>query len=311
MSVGWAIFLPDPRRGGLANEAMTTTRVCALSVLTLCLRYQHVVKPSLRTGTQIAAGPLFGAEYLHVSPPYGPSDLLHLLDEIDAECTGWEPKIAFEPTPSSCHSGERANLERVAPRVEILSPNHEELLSFYGVALPDTLEETCAAVEVAIRHLLAIGVGANGEGIVVVRCGAIGACVGTRAGGLVWTPAYWANDSDRVRDVTGAGNAFIGGFVAGLKITNGNPYEAVLYATVSSSFVVEQLGLPAITPAYSSTPSSSPLGLTMSAAQGSPPEVIEGMAALKLRAAARIEMWNEDAPQRRLEFLRARARVFA
>lgn len=285
-------------------------------------RYQHVVKPSLRTGAELAAGPLLGAEYLHVSPPYGPSDLLQLLDEIDETGTGWNPKVVFEPTPSSCHPGSRAALERVAGYVEVLSPNHEELLSFYGVALPDSCEETCEAVEGVMRHLLnSVGVGAEGKGVVVVRCGAIGACVGTRAGGLAWTPAYWATDSDRVRDVTGAGNAFIGGFVAGLKLTHGNPYAAVLYGTVSSSFVVEQLGLPAITPSsglentlhrsnnHHHNNHFTALGLL--AAGGSPPHVVEGMAALKLRAAAHIEMWNEDTPQRRLEYLRVRARIMA
>lgn len=40
-----------------------------------------------------------------------------------------------------------------------------------------------------------------------------------------------------------AGNSFLGGYVAGLSLTN-DPYEALLYGTVSSSFVVEQFGLP-------------------------------------------------------------------
>jgi len=48
-------------------------------------------------------------------------------------------------------------------------------------------------------------------------------------------------------DVTGAGNSFLGGLAAGLKLTGGNVVEATLYASVSSSFVIEQGGLPTVT----------------------------------------------------------------
>lgn len=82
-------------------------------------------------------------------------------------------------------------------------PNHEELLKFYGHSVPEPAEATVAEVEHVIDHLLAIGVGENGDGIIVVRCGSQGACVATRAGGKRWIPAYLDKSPQRVKDVTG------------------------------------------------------------------------------------------------------------
>lgn len=103
-------------------------------------------------------------------------------------------------------------------------------------------------VERLVSHILHdVSIGANGEGIVVVRCGRLGACVGTKKGGLKWCPAYWEGDDvKKVKDVTGgvldwktcivsigvdivvAGNSFLGGYVAGLSLTN-DPYEGMIH----------------------------------------------------------------------------------
>jgi ribokinase len=50
-------------------------------------------------------------------------------------------------------------------------------------------------------------------------------------------PAYPA----KVRDVTGAGDAYCGGFLAGLVQTHA-PLEAALRGTVSASLVIEGVG---------------------------------------------------------------------
>lgn len=119
-------------------------------------------------------------------------------------------------------------------------------------------------VERLVTHILHdVGIGANGQGIVVVRCGRLGACVGTKKGGLKWCPAYWEGDDVKnVKDVTGggldwkpcivnidvfivvAGNSFLGGYVAGLSLTN-DPYEGKIFSntirsptdSVHSSFI--------------------------------------------------------------------------
>ncbi len=81
--------------------------------------YAHIVKPVMRSGEELASGPLSGAEWLHVPPPYSSTALLSLISEL-AE-TSWHPRIVFEPAPTSCHPAEREAFEAAAPHVEVLS----------------------------------------------------------------------------------------------------------------------------------------------------------------------------------------------
>jgi len=133
------------------------------------------------------------------------------------------------------------------------------------------LPVTRVKIEGAAANFLDYGVGESGEGSVVIRSGALGAYVVSRTTRGRWVEAFWGpNDPHRVVDVTGAGNAFLGGLGAGLKFTQ-DVYEAVLHASVSASFVIEQEGLPQIQP--------------------------DG----------RSWKWNEDSPQRRLSDLKTRS----
>ena len=81
--------------------------------------------------------------------------------------------------------------------------------------------------------------------IVVVRCGEYGSLTISPSlpSGSLWLPAF---HSTSVVDATGAGNAFLGGFVAGW-IKTGDVREASMYGAVAASFVVEQVGLPKLT----------------------------------------------------------------
>ncbi len=68
-----------------------------------------------------------------------------------------------------------------------------------------------------------------------IKYGAGGSCVWDRDRRRGWhVPAYPA----RVRDITGAGDAYCGGFLAGLA-ERGDPLEAALMGTVSASLAVE------------------------------------------------------------------------
>ncbi|ODN92057.1 pfkB family carbohydrate kinase superfamily protein [Cryptococcus wingfieldii CBS 7118] len=238
--------------------------------------FQPIVKAPHWSLTEMCASPLRDSEYLHISPPYSPKDVFDLIEEQKAsKGQTWDPKIVFEPTPPSCHAGQREWLEKILPHIHVLSPNHEELFSFYDIP---TMSVQSPSLRPTVERLVTflihdIGIGADGEGIIVIRCGSLGSCVGTKQGGLKWCPAYWDREnSKRVKDVTGAGNSFLGGYVAGLHLSD-NPYEAALYATVSSSYVVEQFGLPSLTGA----------------------DAVTGE-----------EGWNSDNPSRRLRHLKKR-----
>ncbi|ORX40849.1 Ribokinase-like protein [Kockovaella imperatae] len=252
--------------------------------------FQPIVKATCRTMASLIGTPLQGAEYLHISPPFSSQDVATLLSEIHdlnrrSVEGAWNPKIVFEPTPVSCHSEQRQWLEQIAPSVHVLSPNHEELLSFYEQKYEISDPGLVPAIEHIMHHLLHdVGVGHDGHGILVVRCGRKGCCVGTVKRGLKWFPAYWLGaQGSEVRDVTGAGNAFLGGYTAGLSLTN-DPYRAALYGTVAASFVVQQLGVPHLSRSNIYQQPSSALDPNAEACPMVP-----------------TEFWNGDLPPNRLE----------
>lgn len=199
-----------------------------------------------------------------------PTRALQIVSEIQ-EVEEWNPTTIFEPIPDRCIPEELPSLKAVLPHITILSPNAEEALSL--LSLP--LIVTKSAVENAASEFLKIGVGKENSGSVIIRSGALGAYVMTSDKKRGWIDAFWSSAEDidnlMVVDVTGAGNSFLGGLAAGLSITNGNVYEAALYASVSASFTVQQLGLPHLTVGSNG-----------------------------------VEEWNQDSPHRRLEALRQR-----
>ncbi|KAH8106249.1 Ribokinase-like protein [Cristinia sonorae] len=201
-----------------------------------------------------------------------PSRARIILNEV-ANRPGWTPVTIYEPIPDRCIPEELPALLEILPQISILSPNAEEALSL--LAMP--LDVTRGVVEEAALQLLSFGVGAEGRGVVIIRSGHLGAYVANVERGGQWVEAYWTpSDSDRVVDVTGAGNAFLGGLGAGLHFTKGDPFEATLYGTISASFVIEQEGLPHLEHNTSRTETG--------------------------------ELWNGSKPQKRLESLRKRIR---
>jgi len=159
-------------------------------------------------------------------------------------------------------------LPRVIASHRAHSPNAEEALSL--LAYPSPVSKS--SIERACKSFLDFGVGPAGTGAVIIRSGSLGAFVASREQPGVWIEAYWTNE-ERVVDVTGAGNSFLGGLAAGLVLTNGDVVEAARYGTISASYTVEQLGLPQITRASSDV---------------------------------RSEEWNGDSPWGRLQELKGR-----
>ena len=81
------------------------------------------------------------------------------------------------------------------------SPNAEEALAFLSMPMPPTKD----LIEEACRRFLDMGVGSNGNGSVIIRSGALGACVGARSSPCRWVDALWTeSDSGKVVDVTGS-----------------------------------------------------------------------------------------------------------
>ncbi|HZQ09635.1 MAG TPA: carbohydrate kinase family protein [Anaerolineae bacterium] len=79
---------------------------------------------------------------------------------------------------------------------------------------------------------------AEGARSIVIKRGELGSWLFDTKSERCWEiPIYPAH----VKDPTGAGDAYCGGFLVGLDET-GDPFQAALYGTVSASFIIEDFG---------------------------------------------------------------------
>jgi len=108
-------------------------------------------------------------------------------------------------------------------------------------ALIDTLLPSEADLAVAAPDcdplVAARGLIARGAKRVVVKRGALGSMIVTADNAVVHVPVVPV----RAVDPTGAGDAYCGGFLAGL-IATGDPVRAAAFGTVAASFAVETIG---------------------------------------------------------------------
>lgn len=151
--------------------------------------------------------------------------------------------LLWEPTPEQVEDARwtwAPSLFRDALAcVDIFSPNVEEAQQVTGQPSP----------EAALATLLAWGrEGRRAEGrrahkpIIALRMGKQGSLVATPA---MARPVRVPVVPARVVDVTGAGNAYCGGFLVGY-LKTGDPVVAARYGAVSASFTLEQFSIPPI-----------------------------------------------------------------
>ncbi len=157
--------------------------------------------------------------HLGIHPEQPPLDLLHRLRN-SGTVVSVEP---FRPAPSRPAS---ADLRALLTATDIFSPNQREAESLVGPGEPELL----------IERLIEAG-----ASVVTLRLGSDGSLVHDAASGE--TQAVPAVPT-RVIDVTGAGNAYGGGFLAGW-VQRADLRQAGLRGSVAASFLVEQVGLPA------------------------------------------------------------------
>ncbi len=152
--------------------------------------------------------------------------------------------LLWEPTPEQVRDAGAgwapALMRDLLGQVDVFSPNAAEALAMTG-------EPTIEAALQTLRRWGYEGRRARGEGVqerpvIAVRMGKEGALIVTPA----WErPARIPAVPASVVDVTGAGNAYCGGFLVGYAET-GDPVLAGRYGAVSASFAVEQFGIPFI-----------------------------------------------------------------
>ena len=133
--------------------------------------------------------------------------------------------VTLDPSVRYMQPDKQREIREIITRLDAFLPSEMEVLSYFRRDKVDMWEaaETFADM---------------GAKIVVIKRGAKRQYVYERATGRRWqVPAYPA----RVVDVTGAGDAYCGGFMIGLCET-GDAVEAALRGTVAASIVIEGTG---------------------------------------------------------------------
>lgn len=157
------------------------------------------------------------------------------------------PSIIWEPSPLACvYENLSTCLDRVQ-LVEVFSPNHLELLSLFGRSSEDFSKPL---IEKLSLKVVQAGVGKTGRGTVIIRAGEYGCLILSAERCPVWLPPYYDANGNyilqpKIVDITGAGNAFLGGYAIGFNETQ-DVISAACYGIVSASFVLEQIGTPEI-----------------------------------------------------------------
>ncbi len=156
---------------------------------------------------------------------FSPADYLtHLTVPMHVREQGVK-RLTLDPSVMYMDPGFRRELPNVLKGLDAFMPSMMEAEAFFR---PQRLRVWEMAEAFA----------AMGCGLVVIKRGANGQAVLDGSSGRRWSvPAYPA----RVADVTGAGDAYCGGFLVGLDQT-GDPLEAALRGGVSASLVIEGTG---------------------------------------------------------------------
>ncbi len=161
-----------------------------------------------------------GCGYVHIAP--------FSIDRQLAFATLFASRGAVVSVDVETHfiKGKTSTLMEILRLDPIFIPSLEHVRILSGASSPDPAESLP-------------WISGCGASLVVVKCGSRGAWVVKRGERTLWhvdvVPGV------RTVDVTGAGDAFCGGFMAGLALS-GDEVEAAAYGTVSASYVVESLG---------------------------------------------------------------------
>ena len=190
-----------------------------------------------------------------------------------------KPIFVWEPMEHSCRPSERMSFYEALKHVDVFSPNQDEMQALFADLPNANLKDLGQGGALIDPHTFEVSpfglylrLKANGFGdktcALVLRQAERG-CTVCSANRQFRVPAYhraftdlspeeqdqWVN---KIIDVTGGGNAFLGGFCIGLGLMSRwrekdpssslSDFEgAAFYGTVAASFAIEQIGMPKVT----------------------------------------------------------------
>lgn len=204
--------------------------------------FQRLTEPLPVTIADLRESRLLSAQAVHFfgTAEYMQEQSKEMNNAIAEGAMPRRPFIVCEPMAQSCKPDTLEAHQQAARLVDVFSPNHEELDSFFSST--SDLAFDAREVERQAHVFVESGIGLTHNGCVVVRAAGHG-CFCAWGSSTVWLPSYHDSKSEKVVDPTGAGNAFLGAFAIGWQET-GSYVEAAKYGQVAASFAIEQVGLP-------------------------------------------------------------------
>lgn len=197
--------------------------------------------------------------FIHcICSPERASEMIKQIKQMpDKWPAGRQPNLIWEPIPDSAIQENLSEILEVSRSVSVLSPNHEEAASLLGVKLSkevskSSIEDLATTLYHRIRNDQNLDANVP---ITCIRSGALGSLVCLQNADLHWIPAFHTSDqNDKIVDVTGAGNAYLGGFTAGLALagtekadwSTSHVINAARLGSISAALTIEQTGLPNI-----------------------------------------------------------------
>jgi sugar/nucleoside kinase (ribokinase family) len=155
--------------------------------------------------------------HLHAEAP---QPLMKWIDRLRQAGPGF---ILWEPWGVFTRPDNLPAVRAILPLVDAFSPNLEEMREMTGLDDPHDI----------VQNLLDMG-----AKVVALRMGELGSMVGRAGEAILTVPPVHVDD---IVDVTGAGNAYCGGFIVGM-VETGDPAKAALYGAVSGSLALQQFG---------------------------------------------------------------------
>lgn len=210
--------------------------------------YQRLTQPLPSTPKDLATTNMITASCFHFFDVAAQvsrqiDEIASLRKEQDLEP---RPVYVWEPQAKSCSPETFEHHKEVISKVDIFSPNHAELASFFEPS-PDRLAKfSKETVERQARAFLPSSL--LQPLCILIRCAEHGCFIlsaSTSGNQGTWLPAFHRPGSIDVVDPTGAGNAFLGGAAIGL-MEHGDHIKAAVYGSVAASFAVEVVGLPEV-----------------------------------------------------------------
>jgi len=155
------------------------------------------------------------------------------------------PLFIWEPVPDLCVPAALEDTINALRFVDVVSPNHAEFAGLFDVSGTTQSGDVERAVMEDCCRKLTSSIDLSRRLDIVVRAGKDGCCVFSRTDHdkIQWLPAYHSQNQSAVVDPTGGGNGFLGGFAVGLVRTK-DAVEAAIWASVSASLCIEQVGMP-------------------------------------------------------------------